>query len=283
MKDYNTYYNLKYSTIRDGLKKRFDKEVVQTNGAILKRKRKFLDKVGLERVNIISEYIPNPQGDGGNRTDNFFKERIVGEFKSLELNYPKERVNDFVKYTIPEEIEAHKKRYENGDKGRYKHDPQFMYEATTENILDMIAMYFAYEVFFHEDYPKLSSEFDKSNHPVVDSDIIVEEEDNGFIKIRNPNLPASKIAIPNTVLTMKQTAMLFQLLKDTNAIFNNRRRQPVNQMAKAIKALTGFSHNRIEDCLGKSIKVFDFDETDFSQVEGILNQMLKLLQNTHKQ
>ncbi len=279
MIDYNTYYDLKYKTIREGLVKRFDKEVAQTKGAILKRKRNFLDKAGLERDNIISGYIPNPQGSGGNRTDNYFKKRIVDEFKALKLNFPKEKVDGFVKYTIPEERKVHKTRYENGDQGSYKHDPRFMYEATTENILDMIAMYFAYEDFFHGDYPKLSNEFDKSNHPVVDSNMIAEKENDGVIKITSPKVPLRRANDGYTILTLKQTAILFQLLKDMNAVLNDKL-QPVNQMAKAIQALTGFSNNTIRDNLGTSIKAMNLFEDDFKEVEKTLDEMLKLLRST---
>jgi len=81
MKDYNTYYQSKYSQLKEELQQRFAIEVTQAPDSTIDLKMEFLEKVQFEKNNIVKNYDPNlPGASDYILTKNLFKELIIKEF-----------------------------------------------------------------------------------------------------------------------------------------------------------------------------------------------------------
>ena len=234
MKDYNTYYQSKYDSIKKGLKNRFENEVVKANGSKVNNKNSFLTAVHFEQKNIIKKFTPSiPGADEYQIVKNYFKELIVKEFGNKESNYPEDPVNGFVEHVIPNKRKFHQEQFESGDKKAYEFDPRFMYDASTEDILDMIAKYYAYKDFLGLDLPKLVDDIEE----VKQTDSIRRSEDS--IKFEEA-VNRSKKNSSYPILTQEESVLLIKCLREENLILSDRYLNNTN-LAKVTYYLTGFA------------------------------------------
>lgn len=83
-----------------------------------------------------------------------------------------------------------------------------------------------------------------------------------------------------TNLSLSQTGLLFQLLKTEGIILNSIDYQPDTELAKAIEALTGYSHKNIRPKLGQGLNHVDTKENDVIKLKQTLSKLLDKL-NKH--
>ena len=234
MKDYNTYYHLKYNGIRKGLEKRFEMEVAKGKGSKVDSKNSFLAAVQFEQNNIYKCYTPNiPGASEYEVVKNYFKELIIKEFRNMKTSFPEDPVNGFVEHVIPNKRSFHQERYESGIEKDYEFDPGFMYDASTEEILDMIAKYYAYKDFLRLDFPKLVDDIEG----VKQTDSIRKSEDS--IKFEEA-VDRSKKNSSYPILTQEESVLLVKCLREENLILSDRYLNNTN-LAKVAYYLTGFA------------------------------------------
>jgi len=234
MKDYNTYYHSKYTKFKEELKKRFKVEVTHATDPNKVNKRIFIERIFFEKNNIIKNYSPNiPGATDYILTKNYFKELIVKEFSTIKQAYPEDQVNGFVEKVIPNKRKLHQQKYENGDKKSYQFDPMFMYKASTEEILDLIAKYYAYEDFIQLELPKLTDKIEKVTQPNsrLEKDSGIKFDEVVDRSRKNPNYP---------VLTQAESVLLIKSLRAENLILSERYLNNTN-LAKVAHYLTGFA------------------------------------------
>ena len=268
MKDYNTYYQSKYNGIKKGLKKRFEDEVVKAKGFKVDNKNSFLAAVQFEQKNIIKKYTPSiPGAEEYQIVKNYFKELIVKEFRIKETSYPEDPVNRFVEHVIPNKRKFHQEQFESGDKKAYEFDPEFMYDASTEEILDMIARYYAYKDFLRLDFPRLVDDIEG----VKQTDSIRESEDD--IKFED-SVDRSRKDYSYTFLTQEESVLLFKCLRDENLILNDRYLNNIN-LAKAAYYLTGFTSGPFRKKLSNPIS--GYSDNQKRKLSEKLKRIIELL------
>ena len=234
MKDYNNYYHSKYTKLKEGLQKRFNIKVTQATDPTTVHKKKFIEKILFEKNNIIKNYSPTlPGATDYIVTKNYFKELIVKEFSTMKQAFPEDQVNGFVEQVIPDKRKLHQQKYENGDKKKYQFDPMFMYKASTEEILDLIAKYYAYEDFIEFDFPRLLKELEV----LEQAEIIVDQE--AEIKFEEM-VDRSKKNSNYSILTQAESVLLIKSLREEHLILGERYLNNTN-MAKVAYYLTGFA------------------------------------------
>lgn len=239
MKDYNTYYHLKFSSIQQELNSRFKRKVIKAKGSEIANINSFIEAVLFEQKNITKHYTPNiPGADGYQVTTNYFKQLIVKEFRNVLSSFPEDLVNGFVKNVIPSKRKFHQENYEAGNQEKYEFDPRFMYDASVEEILDLIAAYYAYQDFVDLEYPKLLGNLNKENQ---EEGIWFEEE-----------IDRSDKKSHYTVLTQEETVLLFKCLRAENLILSDRYLNKTN-LARAVYYLTGFAHDPLRKKLSNPI------------------------------
>lgn len=234
MKDYNTYYHSKYIYFKKKLNKRFAYEVTRSPDSCIENKKVFIDKIFFEKNNIVKNYSPNiPGATDYILTKNYFKELIVKEFSTIKQAYPEDQVNGFVEQVIPDKRKLHQKKYETGDRKSYQFDPMFMYKASKEDILDMVAKYYAYDDFIHLDFPKLLNDIEavKQTSFNIEKDSEIKFDEAVDRSKRNPNYP---------ILTQAESVLLIKSLRAENLILSERYLNNTN-LAKVAHYLTGFA------------------------------------------
>ena len=234
MKDYNTYYQSKYSQLKKELGERFAIEVTQTLDSTIDPKETFLEKTQFEKNNIVKNYDPNlPGASDYILTKNLFKELIIKEFGTMKQVFPEEQVNGFAEQVIPDKRKLHQQKYEKGDKKSYQFDPMFMYKASTEDILDMIAKYYAYDDFLQVDFPKLLDDIKEIKQPNL---ILVKEAGIKF----EEEVDRSKKSLHYPILTQAESVLLIKSLRAENLILSERYLNNTN-LAKTAHYLMGFA------------------------------------------
>lgn len=274
MKDYNKYCKERFKKVKEELHKRFDKEVLQTKGGKTDRINAFNRIICFEKDNIAKSYDPyDPNSTSYNVEKNYFKESIINDFLRIKTDFPDDLINGFVEYEIPKQRKVHQGQYDAGRVDFYKFDPKFMNDASTEDILNMIVKYYAYEEFLKEDYKKLRSDFFGNEKQEV-------EIESDFIQIDKPKVKKRKNGDGFTVLNQGQTGILFRLLKDEGIIFNDTNYQPDTELAKAVQCLTGFSNHTLRREIGRSLHHHLKKNEDKKAVIEILKKLLRELEKS---
>ncbi len=273
MKNYEAFFKEKHDKVYNSLLERY-KEAIDKPGPFLDKRSQIIQTIGFEREIILKDKDPKDPFAGSYKTYyNKFKEDIISRFKLINENYPKGGINEFVKYDLPLTRKNHIRRYQSKSSEMYTFDPRFMYDATDEEILELIAAYTAYEAFF-EQLRRRESPTDKNLEDSVDVD-------SDKIYIRKPRTPVRKPNDNFTSLSLVQTAMLFRLLKEHSIILSDSNYQPDTELAKAIHILTGYSNNTIRPELGKPLHHSDRNEGDIKAVYSTLSKIVSELKNKY--
>jgi len=209
-------------------------EVGKGKRSKIDNKNSFLTTIQFEQNNIIKSYTPNiPGASEYEVVKNYFKELIVKEFRVRETSFPEDPVNGFVENVIPNKRKFHQEQYESGAKKAYEFDLRFMYDASTEDILDMIAKFYAYKDFLRLDCPKLVDDIKGGKQ----TDLI--EKIEAEIKFEEA-VDRSKKNSSYPILTQEESVLLVKCLREENFILSDRYLNKTS-LAKVAYFLTGFA------------------------------------------
>jgi len=172
-----------------------------------------------------------------------------------------------VEHVIPNKRKFHQEQYESGDKKAYEFDPGFMYDASTEEILDMIARYYAYKDFLRLDFLELVEDLEG----IKQTDLIRKSEDG--IKFEEA-VDRSKKNSSYPILTQEESVLLVKCLREENLILSDRYLNNTN-LAKVAYYLTGFASGPFRKKLSNPIS--GYSKTQKRKLSEKLKRIIELL------
>lgn len=263
MKDYNDLYARRYDFHFKKLEQKFQSEIKEKRGNKNNLRNEFIREVASIRdIQIKGVVLNNPDNSP---ITNQFKESLISYFRCIETDYPEDKINGFVEFEIPDQKRQYLKFQENDKRqDKYIYDLDFVYEATNDDILEMLAIYLS-----HDDFLKKLA-----NIETADNTDFYEKKDISFIEIRKPKVPQRKANDNYTSLSLVQTAIFFRLLKEDQIILNDPTYQPDTELSKAIQAMTGFSPNTLRQELGKPLHHIDKELEDIKEVVSSLQRLI---------
>ncbi len=245
MKNYKKYYNDKFNFYVNDLIDRYQNEVTDRKGNKGFLRREFIAIARFEKDNIIheTEHKEPIRGDiATNYYKNDFKEDLIESFMSIPINFPEDGIDGFVKFDIPRLKQLHIDTYEKGFTDNYKADTKFMFKASINEMLDMIAKWCGYHHFFEKKLPPLvqdvTSEMDSHEDQLDDL-----EKDN---------------------YSTAQQVIAILLLQE---IYGFKKHQDDKRLVDFIEFLTGKSHRNIWNFVTRF--------KDHGRLHGSKNQNLK--------
>ncbi len=247
--NYEHYYQERFKYHTQYLEQHFQDEVIHKRGPKNDLRNHFIRKLNFKRDTIINERVPSDMNASSyNVKYNSFKERLVSRFNIIDINFPEEGINGFVEYDIPKLKKEHIERYENGNEKNYESDTRFMYDASTEDILNMIAKY------------------------------------NAFKRYNVPSLENPNQRVPNIELEEDEnkeqgsTAQIVSLLLMINDEYKFIKTQNKSEKVKFIQFLTGRNKRAIEDNIrlyerndGEIHRTIEKNIKDFEKIKTIVN------------